>query len=291
MRRTTIWMFVAALVASAAPAWAQQVGPARGALVLVGGNLQDPAIVEQFLELAGGPDAPIVLIPTAGGAESYDETWRGVDAFRATGATRLTILHTTDRDTANTDAFVEVLRHARGVWFGGGRQWRLADAYLDTKVHEALREVLDRGGVVGGSSAGATILGSYLVRGDTRTNTIMMGDHQEGFGLLRNVGVDQHLLRRNRQFDLVEVIRAHTDLLGIGIDEDTAIVVQGDRFEVIGRSYVAIYDHDRLLDSGGLFYLLSPGDAYDLATREAYRPRPALGPLDRVVAGPWPAAR
>ena len=290
MRRKTIWVFVAALVASAAPAEAQQVGPARGSLVLVGGNLQDPAIVERFLALAGGPDAPIVLIPTAGGAESYDETWRGVDAFRATGATRLTILHTTDRDTANTDAFVEPLRHARGVWFGGGRQWRLADAYLDTKVHEALREVLDRGGVIGGSSAGATILGSYLVRGDTRTNTIMMGDHEEGFGLLRNVGVDQHLLRRNRQFDLIEVIRARPGLLGIGIDEDTAIVVQGDRFEVIGGSYVAIYDHERVLDSGGLFYLLSPGDAYDLATREAYRPRPALGPLDRVVAGPWPAA-
>ena len=290
MRRTTIWMFVAALVAGAAPAWAQQVGPARGALVLVGGNLQDPAIVERFLELAGGPDAPIVLIPTAGGAESYDETWRGVDAFRATGATRLTILHTTDRDTANTDAFVEPLRRARGIWFGGGRQWRLADAYLDTKVHEALREVLDRGGVIGGSSAGATILGSYLVRGDTRTNTIMMGDHEEGFGLLRNVGVDQHLLRRNRQFDLIEVIRERPGLLGIGIDEDTAIVVQGDRFEVIGGSYVAIYDHERVLDSGGLFYLLSPGDAYDLATREAYRPRPALGPLDRVAAGPWPAA-
>ena len=291
MRRTAVWMFVAALAVSAAPAWAQQVGPARGALVLVGGNMQDPAIVERFLELAGGPDAPIVLIPTAGGAESYDETWRGGDAFRAAGATRLAVLHTTDRDTASTDTFVEPLRHARGVWFGGGRQWRLADAYLDTKVHEALREVLNRGGVIGGSSAGATILGSYLVRGDTRTNTIMMGDHEEGFGLLRNVGVDQHLLRRNRQFDLIDVVRARTCLLGIGIDEDTAIVVQGDRFEVIGRSYVAIYDHERLLDSGGLFYLLAPGDAYDLATREAYRPRPALGPLDRVVAGPWPPAR
>ena len=166
----------------------------------------------------------------------------------------------------------------------------MADAYLDTKVHEALREVLERGGVIGGSSAGATILGSYLVRGDTRTNTIMMGDHEEGFGLLRGVGVDQHLLRRNRQFDLIDVVRARPDLLGIGIDEDTAIVVRGDRFEVIGRSYVAIYDHERLLDSGGLFYLLAPGDAYDLATREAYRPRPALGPLDRVVAGPWPDA-
>ncbi len=282
-------LFAALLTAAAAPVAAQQVGPANGALVLVGGNLQDPAIVERFLELAGGPEAPIVLIPTAGGAASYDQSWPGADAFRSVGATRLTVLHTTDRDTADTEAFVAPLRRAGGVWFGGGRQWRLADAYLHTQVHEALREVLGRGGVIGGSSAGATILGSYLVRGDTRTNTIMMGDHEEGFGFLRGVGVDQHLLRRNRQFDLIEVIRARPDLLGIGIDEDTAIVVRGDRFEVIGRGYVAIYDHRRRLDSGGLFYFLAPGDAYDLATREAYRPRPALGPLDRVVAGPWPA--
>ena len=285
-----LWLLLAGLVVASSPLAAQQVGPASGSLVLVGGSMRDPAIVERFLDLAGGPEAPVVLIPTAGGAESYDETWRGADAFRAAGTTRITILHTTDRDTANTDAFVEPLRSAGGIWFGGGRQWRLADAYLHTKVHEALREVLERGGVIGGSSAGATILGSYLVRGDTRTNTIMMGDHEEGFGLLRGVGVDQHLLRRNRQFDLIDVVRARPDLLGIGIDEDTAIVVRGDRFEVIGQSYVAIYDHERVLDSGGLFYLLAPGDAYDLATREAYRPRPALGPLDRVVAGPWPAA-
>ena len=284
-----IVLLAVALAGGAGPAAAQQVGPANGALVLVGGSMQDPAIVERFLDLAGGPDAPIVLIPTAGGAESYDPSWRGADAFRTAGSTSLAILHTTDRDKADTAAFVEPLRRARGVWFGGGRQWRLADAYLNTKVHDELRGVLARGGVVGGSSAGATILGSYLVRGDTRTNTIMMGDHEEGFGFLRGVGVDQHLLRRNRQFDLLEVVRARPDLLGIGIDEDTAIVVRGDRFEVIGRSYVAIYDHERRLDSGGLFYFLSPGDTYDLATREAYRPRPALGPFDRVVAGPWPA--
>ena len=290
MRRAGTLFVALVLAGVAAPAAAQQVGPATGALVLVGGNLQDPAIVERFLELAGGPDAPIVLVPTAGGADAYDQSWRGGDAFRAAGATRLAVLHTTDRDTANTAAFVEPLRHARGVWFGGGRQWRLADAYLHTRVHEELRGVLDRGGVIGGSSAGATILGSYLVRGDTRTNTIMMGDHEEGFGFLRDVGVDQHLLRRNRQFDLLEVVRARPGLLGIGIDEDTAIVVRGDEFEVIGRSYVAIYDHRRRLDSGGLFYFLSPRDTYDLATREAFRPQPARRPLQRVVPEPWPAA-
>lgn len=288
--RAITWLAVMASAGGVQAAAAQQVGPASGALVLVGGSMRDPAILDRFLDLAGGPAAPIVLIPTAGAGESYDQTWAGMEPFRAAGASRLTVLHTTERAIADTEAFVEPLRRAGGVWFGGGRQWRLADAYLDTKVHDALRDVLARGGVVGGSSAGATILGSYLVRGDTRTNTVMMGDHEEGFGLLRGVGIDQHLLRRNRQFDLIEVIRARPELLGIGIDEDTAIVVQGDRFEVIGRSYVAIYDHERLVDSGGLFYFLAPGDAYDLATREAYRPRPALGPLDRVVAGPWPDA-
>ena len=206
--RVVTWLVFAAVAGGVQAAAAQQVGPAHGALVLVGGSMRDPVIVERFLALAGGPAAPIVLIPTAGGDESYDQAWPGAEPFRAAGARRLTVVHTTERAAADTEAFVEPIRRAGGVWFGGGRQWRLADAYLDTKVHDALRDVLARGGVVGGSSAGATILGSYLVRGDTRTNTVMMGDHEEGFGLLRGVGIDQHLLRRNRQFDLVEVLRA-----------------------------------------------------------------------------------
>ena len=290
VRRVVSWLLVAGALAAVVRLEAQQVGPARGALVLVGGAMQDPAILDRFLTLAGGREAPIVLIPTAGGAESYGQHWPGAAAFRAAGARRLTVLHTTDRATADTETFSEPIREAGGVWFGGGRQWRLADAYLDTRVHDELRRLLERGGVIGGSSAGATILGSYLVRGDTRTNTIMMGDHEEGFGLLRGVGVDQHLLRRNRHFDMVEVIRARPELLGIGIDEDTAIVVRGDAFEVIGSGYVAIYDHTRRLDSGAPFYFLSPGDAYDLASRQAYRADPTgrVRPLDRVVAAPWP---
>ncbi len=274
-----------------APASAQQVGPANGSLIVAGGALSDPAVFARFVDLAGGPSAPIVIIPTAGGAEEYDQYFRGRRAFEAAGARDITILHTTDPEVANTDAFVEPLRDARGVWFTGGRQWRLADSYLDTKVHEALWAVLDRGGVIGGSSAGASIQGSYLVRGDTRTNTIMMGDHEVGLGFLKGVGIDQHLLRRNRQFDLIEVIRAKPELLGIGIDENTAIVVQGDRFEVVGQSYAVIYDANATLDSGGLFYFLAPGDRFDMAAREAFRPSRDEGRLDRVTGTPWPPGR
>ena len=275
-------------IAAPSPLAAQQVGPANGSLIVAGGALRDPAVFARFVELAGGPSAPIVVIPTAGGGDDYDQFFAGRRPFENAGATDITVLHTYDPEVADTDAFVEPLLDARGVWFTGGRQWRLADSYLGTKVHDALWDVLDRGGVIGGSSAGASIQGSYLVRGDTRTNTIMMGDHEVGLGFLKGVGIDQHLLRRNRQFDMLEVIRAKPELLGIGIDENTAIVVRGDRFEVVGESYAVIYDANATLDSGGLFYFLAPGDRYDMAARQAFRPGGSEEALGRMTENPWP---
>jgi len=182
----------------------------------------------------------------------------------------LQILHTDDRKIADSAEFVKAIKEATGVWFMGGRQWRIADSYLGTKTEKAFWDLLDRGGVIGGSSAGATIQGSYLARGDTKTNTIMMGDHEEGFGFLKKSAIDQHLLRRNRQFDLIEVMEAKPDLLGIGLDEGTAIVVQGDNFEVIGVSFVAIYD-PKIMTAKTPFYLLGAGDRFDLVERKATR--------------------
>ncbi len=264
-----------------------RVGPENGSLVVVGGAMRSPEIYQRFIELAGGPDAHIVLIPTAGGAEEYDDFYQGLNAWRANGARNLTLLHTTDPAVADTDEFIEPLKTAGGVFFFGGRQWRLVDAYGGTKSEVAFREVLERGGVIGGSSAGASIQGSFLVRGDSRTNTIMMGDHQRGFGYLRNVGIDQHVMRRNRQFDLIEVIEAHPELLGIGLDENTAIVVQGDRFQVIGTSYALIFDYQSTTGVDGKFYFLAPGDRFNLATREATRSSATQSPVQGVEKKPW----
>ena len=285
----------AALLLAAAPGVAQdppaadspRVGPARGSLVIIGGAMRDAAIVDRIIDLAGGPNAPLVVIPTAGGAHQYDQYWKGQRPFKDAGASDVTVLHTYDPQVADTDEFVAPLRRARGVFFGGGRQWRLADAYLNTRTHRELFALLERGGVISGTSAGASIMGSFLVRGDTHTNTVMMGDHLEGFALLKNVGIDQHLLRRNRQFDLLEVIEAHPELLGIGIDEDTAIVVEGDRFEVIGQSYAVIYDNQRKIPPDGRFFFLAPGDRYHMGSREAWRPTVTDRPLERVEQAPW----
>jgi cyanophycinase len=161
------------------------------------------------------------------------------------------------------------LNTARAVWFTGGRQWRLVDSYLGTKTEAALRTLLDRGGVIGGTSAGATIQGSYLVRGAREGNTIMMAPgYEQGFGYLRDVAVDQHLIKRKRENDLIAVIDKHPELLGIGIDESTAIVVRGDLFEVIGESKVAIYDH--AYRGNGGYYWLAAGDRFDLKKRRKF---------------------
>ena len=293
LRRGLVGLVTAAAIVNA-PLAAQtqlagvpQVGPENGSLVVVGGAMRSAEIYQRFIELAGGPDAHIVLVPTAGGGEDYDEFYQGMNAWREHGARNLTLLHTIDPAEADTDAFVEPLRTAGGVFFFGGRQWRLVDAYGGTKTEEAFRQVLERGGVIGGSSAGASIQGSFLVRGDSGTNTVMMGDHQRGFGYLRGVGIDQHVLRRNRQFDMIEVIEAHPDLLGIGLDEDTAIVVQGDRFEVMGRSYALIYDNQTTTGDDGRFYFLAPGDRFNLATREATRPVTMERPVEGTEKKPW----
>ena len=276
------------MVAAVAFTAAQQVGPKNGSLVIVGGAMQDPAIIKRFIDLAGGPDAPLVVVPTAGEAASYDQYWSGLRQFRENGARNLTVLHTRDPKLADTEAFVKPITTARGVFFSGGRQWRLADAYLNTRTQRELQAVLDRGGVIGGSSAGATILGSFLVRGDTKGNELMIGDHVVGFGFLKNSAIDQHLLRRNRQFDLIEVIAKHPELLGIGIDENTAIVVEEDRFDVIGRGYVAIYDAKHATRAAGKFYLLAPGDRFDLVKREATRRSEQYRPLEGVGPRPRP---
>ena len=279
-------ILTALVLAAATMGGATDVGPDNGTLVVAGGGVTDPAIYERFVNLAGGAEAPIVVIPTAGGGETYDDYWPGLKRLRDAGATNLTVLHTTDPQEADSEDFAAPLRKARGVWFSGGRQWRLVDAYAGTRTLTEIRKVLERGGVIGGSSAGATIQGSYLVRGDSATNTIMMGDHTEGFGFLKNIGIDQHLLRRNRHFDLVEVIEAHPELLGIGLDENTAIVVRGDNFEVIGQGYVAIYDSTKETGGHQRFYFLAPGDRYDLETRQPSRLTHSPEPFEEVMSDP-----
>jgi aminobenzoyl-glutamate utilization protein B len=262
------------------------VGPTAGTLVIDGGG-EVTETREMFVALAGGPDAAFVLIPTAIESDEVNVDRQAATFTQRFGVKNVAVVHTRDRTVADSEEFVAPLKSARAVWFGGGRQWRLVDAYLGTRTQREIEAVLARGGVVGGGSAGATIQGSYLVRGAREGNHIMMArGYEQGFGYLRRAAIDQHLLARHRQGDLVQVIASKPELLGLGLDEPTAIVVRGDRFEVIGHSVVGIYDgkdHD-----GKRYYFLAPGEQFDLRTRKRATDKLKIAPIP-VATAPKPA--
>ena len=256
-----------------------EYGPVKGTLVIGGGALkEDSGIMKKFIELAGGPDAKFVIVPTAGGNKTTDGIVRvykeeaTVAEWKKRGLKHVTMLHTHDPKVADTEEFVKNLREADAVWFNGGRQWNIVDSYANTRTYREFHKVLERGGVIGGSSAGASIQGSYLVRGAVAGPNIVMTpepEHQAGFSFLRRSAIDQHINTRNRWDDIIPVIQKYPTLLGIGLCENTAIIVRGDQFEVMGAAKVAVHDNTRQYGAGEKPYvLLSAGDAYDMRARK-----------------------
>ena len=246
-------------------------GPEAGTLIIIGGGRLSREVIDLFIERAGGKDAGIVYVPTAIAGDlagNEDNSYGVVRMLKGRGCTDITVLHTRDPEVASTDAFIEPIEKAGGVWFSGGRQWRFTDSYLGTATCEAFHRVLERGGVIAGSSAGATIQGSYLVRGSPIVNTIMMAEgHEQGFGFLLNAAIDQHLFKRGRARDIIPVIERFPHLLGIGIDESAAIAVEYGHLRVMVGGNVAIYDHAKMT-ADEPYLVLEPGDEYDLHTRE-----------------------
>lgn len=255
-----------------------EYGPPKGTLIIVGGgNLAGTGIMETFINRAGGPHAKIIVVPTAAGNKDRDGNWvvykedEIIAPWKKLGADNVHMLHTHDPKVADTEEFAKVLRDASGVWFNGGRQWNCVDSYMNTLTLKEFHNVLARGGVIGGSSAGASIQGDYLVRGAIAGSNIVMTpepQHERGFDFLRHSAIDQHINTRNRWDDLIPVIKKYPDLLGIGLSEGTAIIVNQDRFEVMGKWKVAVHDdthpHEPWEKS---FFVLSAGDVYNMKIR------------------------
>lgn len=256
---------------------APEYGPPKGTLVIAGGGgMEGTGIVEKFIQLAGGPESNVVIVPTARGNRNagalieYKEDDIAASWVRR-GLKHVKMLHTHDPKIADTESFASVLRDAHAVWFNGGRQWNIVDSYMNTLTYKEFHKVLERGGVIGGSSAGATIQGDYLVRGAVSGPDVMMTpepEHEHGFNFLRKSAIDQHINTRNRWDDLIPVMKKYPSLLGLGLSEGTAIVVTGDRFEVMGKWKVAVHDNTRLYQPWEKpYFVLSAGDVYNMKTR------------------------
>jgi cyanophycinase len=250
---------------------------AKGTLIIGGGGAMPKEVWKRFLDAAGGAKAHIVYIPTAG-EDPIPAAPGEVKSLKANGATSIKILHTRKASEANSDAFVAELKRATGIWFAGGRQWRLVDSYLGTRSEKEMHALLERDGVIGGSSAGASIQADYMVRGDPLGPMKPMAEgYEQGLGFLKGVAIDQHFFKRKRLPDMTSLMAAYPQLLGLGLDEQTAIEVQGQVMEVVGASKVAVYDRRRPLEQGQPDYqVLTARMKYDLKERKVVTAKTAL---------------
>jgi cyanophycinase len=231
---------------------------AAGSLVIVGGGTLPDAVRDRFLELAGGKKARLVIIPTASELDHNNKEFSSYEYWKKQPTESVTLMHTLDRDKANESAFVKPLTEATGVWLGGGDQERLTAAYHGTAVEKELRKVMARGGVIGGTSAGASAMSSLMIvsgNPDARVGP--------GFGLLEGVVIDQHFHNRNRLKRLQGVLNKHTDYRGVGIDEETAVVVKGHTGTVMGNANVRVCVPSTVCELEAV-RVLKAGDRIDL---------------------------
>jgi cyanophycinase len=230
-----------------------------GSLVICGGGRLPEELPRKFLELAGGPEARVVVVTTASRYAEHPGIERNLEFWRKQPLRSLDVLHTRSRTVADEPEFSQPLVHATGVWFLGGNQNKITEAYLATRTELRLHEVLQRGGVIGGTSAGSAIMSRVMIRGG-RTQPVM----GHGLGFLPGTIIDQHFLKRRRQPRLEQALRAHPDHVGLGIDEGTAIVVRGRRLRVLGESDVCAYLPPGSPEATPVMKTLKPGDEVDL---------------------------
>jgi len=249
-------------------------GPEKGWLVLHGGGTKrEWSATQRFVDLAGGPNASIVVVLTAADPgtftpdilEQYKAWWKS-----ELGVADVSMVDTRSRQEADSEVFVAPFRKATGVWILGGHLTYLLDIYLGTHTEKEIKAVAERGGVIGGSSAGAMIQGSFLINvinsgaGAPLPKSRMFLDQTrlKGFGLLPNISIYPHLSARNAERDLWEVAKRYPEILVIGIDEFTAIVVHGDQFEVMGEGTVTVFDRAKKD-----YQILRRGQRFDLKKR------------------------
>ncbi|MGE5191751.1 MAG: cyanophycinase, partial [Deltaproteobacteria bacterium] len=204
--------------------------PVSGTLFIAGGGKVPEKVLEDFVARAGGENAHIAVVTTASETAETSDVESRLVFWRSLRLSEVSVVHAPSRDIADDPKFAQQFATATGVWFIGGHQERLTSTYLGTRTEKAIKAVLKRGGVVGGTSAGAAIMSQLMIVGG---NPAIPG---EGFGFLPGTLVDQHFLKRKREDRLKHLLQRYPRLVGLGIDENTVLVVHGRTLTVHGET-------------------------------------------------------
>lgn len=279
-----------------------------GPLIAIGGaeaKLRRRTVLRRFLEDAGGAGSKIAVIPTASSlGDEVVDVYRAV--FTSLGAGEVVALRPESRAQAQDPALAAGLDGVTGVFMTGGNQLKLSAFITGTPFGDAIHAAHQRGAIVGGTSAGASILAEHMIAFGSGGSTPKqrMSQLSVGLGLVKGVVIDQHFAQRNRYGRLMSLVAQSPSLLGIGVDEDTAALFRstadGEQLEVVGRGAVTLVDGRNLITdayaaqrtaplllSGAVLHVLPTGSVFDLTTRtlvENHTPLPDHEALDLKAA-------
>jgi cyanophycinase len=259
--------------------------PPLGTVFAIGGaeaKLRRRTVLEAFVAAAGGSDARIAVVSSASSlGVQVVEVYTSV--FTSLGAREVISLRPESRTQAHDPDLVEPLGKVSAIFLTGGNQLKLSSFITGTPFGDAIQEAYQRGTVVGGTSAGASILAEHMIAFGAGGSTPKqrMSQLSAGLGLLRGVVIDQHFEQRNRYGRLLSLVAQSPSLLGLGVDEDTAAVVHdGSRLTVLGRGAVTVLDGQHLVSnafaakrttpllmSGAVIHILPAGSQFDLTSR------------------------
>ena len=260
----------------------------KGHLVIIGGGDKPSYTMQKIVDYAGGPASKIIIIPNAS-SDPIGSAEYNVEEFKNLGCTNVDYI-LFNRADADKDSLVNKLEGATGIFFSGGDQAFLTRDMLGTKLLEKVYEIYNNGGVISGTSAGAAVMsevmitGNELINKDTTDIFISIQKNnvevKEGFGFVKTAFIDQHFIKRKRLNRTISVVLENPDLLGIGIDESTSIIVNPDEtFEVLGENQVIVFDASdcsniKLDKNGNLgaenltMHILLSGDKFDIENKE-----------------------
>jgi cyanophycinase len=270
-------MLACAVAAQAAP---------KGYLFIIGGGERDAPLMKRYGDLAAKFGTGKVVIFTMASGVPQEVGPELVAEFKANGMKDVVYYQLT-REEAMKPGSERILNGVGGVWFAGGDQARLTAALLDTPIHKRMLELYQAGCVIGGTSAGAAVMSEVMITGDEKRTDNKEGSWEviwaddiirtRGFGFVKAAVIDQHFVTRRRLNRLIATVIENPKLVGVGIDESTAVLVRPDgRYEVLGENQVVVFDArraklaksptGRLGAHGMALHVLLPGDVYDVAT-------------------------
>jgi len=271
----------------------------KGTLIPIGGNEDkgdrntheqytleyiETGILSRVVKESGGIEAKIIVIPTASSipmevGENY------IDAFRKLGCTNIHVLDIRSNEDSEKEESVNLIKTADCIMFSGGNQSKISDKIGGTTIHKIMinRHINDKGFVIAGTSAGAMAMASEMIAGGSSTDAFIKGAviMREGLGLIPELIFDTHFIQRGRFGRQSEAVAKFPNLLGIGLAEDTGMVIKNNEFEVIGSGMIIVFDpktlthnNEKVLSEGTpmtmanlTVHVLSNGDRYNIETR------------------------